>query len=80
MELTITPEIEALVQNEMSHGRFSDPGELIVAALTAFSETTPLDLDNLDSLLQEGIDSADRGEWYTEEEARAYLAALRAKV
>ena len=80
MQLTITPEIEALVQHEMSHGRFRDPAELVAAALVAFTETTPLDLTDLDDRLQEGIDSADRGELYTEDEARAYIAAVRAKL
>ena len=46
-------------------------------ALLVLAGTRPYDLTDLDVKIQEGIDSADHGDLFTEEEARAYLAAVR---
>jgi Arc/MetJ-type ribon-helix-helix transcriptional regulator len=80
MELAITPEVEALLERQMQSGRFRDPNELIATALHVLSESTPDDLLDLEAKIDEGIASADRGELYTEEEARAFLRAMRAKL
>jgi Arc/MetJ-type ribon-helix-helix transcriptional regulator len=77
MELTITPEVGALIQNELTKGRFASHNELIATALLVLSENTPRDLIGLDAAIQEGIDSADHGDLYSESEARAHLASLR---
>ena len=80
MQLTLKPEVEALLQLELSNGRFHDPNEVLETALHVLADSRPYDLTDLDARIQEGIDSADRGELYTEEEARAFIAALRAKI
>ena len=80
MQLTLKPEVEALLQQELSTGRFQDPNDVIETALHALSDRRFLTLNDLDDFIQEGIDSADRGELYTEDEARAYIAAARTKL
>ena len=80
MQLTLKPEVEALLQQELSTGRFQDPNDLIETALHVLADSRHFDLSDLDAKIQEGIDSADRGELYTEDEARAFIAALRAKL
>ncbi len=80
MQVTLTPEAEALLQKQMESGRFSDASEVIATALTVLSDTMQEDYAELDALIQEGIDSADRGELYSEGEARAYIAAMRANL
>ena len=80
MELTITPEVEALLQHEMATGRFQNVNELIATAMHVLSDTTPADFQALDQMIDEGIESADRGELYTEDEARAYWRSSRAKL
>jgi predicted transcriptional regulator len=80
MRLTLKPEVEALLQQELSSGRFQDTNDALETALHVLADTRPYDLTDLDAKIQEGIDSADRGELYTEEEARAFIAALQAKL
>ena len=80
MQLTLKPELEALLQQELSTGRFQDTNDLIETALHALSDKRFLTASDLDDFIQEGIDSADRGELYSEEQARAYIAAARSKL
>lgn len=80
MTLTITPEVEALLQQELKSGRFQDPNEVIATALMVLAESRPYHLAELDAMIQEGIDSADRGELYDEDQVRAHLAAIREKL
>jgi putative addiction module CopG family antidote len=79
MELTLKPEVEALIQQKLSSGRYQDTNDVIETALHALADGEAL-RTSLDDFIQEGIDSADRGELYSEEEARAYLAAVRSKL
>jgi hypothetical protein len=80
MELTITPKVEALLQREMSTGRFEDPNDLIETALLVLADSTPYDLEALNAKIQEGLDDIERGDVFTEDEARAYIAEMRAKL
>ena len=77
MQLTITPEVEALIQTELKKGRFQSPNDLIATALLVLSDSTPQDLTTLESKIQEGLDAADQGDLFPEDEARAHLASLR---
>jgi Arc/MetJ-type ribon-helix-helix transcriptional regulator len=61
-------------------GRYKDANEVVETALHALADDLPYTRAELEEMIQEGIDSADRGELYTEEEARALLAAERAKL
>jgi Arc/MetJ-type ribon-helix-helix transcriptional regulator len=80
MELILRPEAQARIERELQSGRFADADELIATAMNVLSDTTPADLTDLNGRIQEGIDSAERGELYSEDEVRAYIAAVRAKL
>ena len=80
MTLTLTPEVEALLNRELSTGRFQNPNDLLETALLVLADSMPRDMSILDAMIQEGIDDDERGDVYTEEEARAYLASVRAKM
>ena len=64
----------------MKHGRFETPGDLIETALLVFRDSTPDDIAALNKLIDEGIRSAEKEPLYSEQEARAYLAEVRAKL
>ncbi len=80
MQLTLKPEVEALLQQELSTGRFHDPNDVIETALHALSDSRHLNLSDLDSKIQQGLDDIERGDVFDEDEARAYIAAMRAKL
>jgi putative addiction module CopG family antidote len=80
MELTLKPEVEALIQQQLRSGRYHDPNDVLETALHALSDGIALRTANLDDFIQEGIDAADRGELYSEEEVRAHLSAVRSKL
>ena len=80
MTLTLKPEVEALVQQELESGRFQDPNDLIETALHALAGSRPYTVAELEEMIQEGIDEVERGDVVTEQEARAYIAAMRAKL
>ena len=80
MELTLKPEVEALLQQKLSSGWYEDSNHVIETALHALSDRDALKSSGLDDFIQEGIDAADRGELYSEEEVRAHLAAVRSKL
>jgi Arc/MetJ-type ribon-helix-helix transcriptional regulator len=80
MIVTLRPEAEALLQEELSTGRFRDASEAIQAALLALREYALEPFTDLDAHLQESFDDIAAGRLYTEEEARAYIALVRAKL
>ncbi len=80
MTLTLTPEVEALLNRELSTGRFESPNDLLETALLVLADSTLSHPSELDVKIQEGLDDVDRGDVFTEEEARAYIAAMRAKL
>ena len=80
MTLTLTPQVEALLQRELNTGRFQDPNDLIETALLVLADSTPYDLEEVNEKIQQGLDDVARGDVFTEEESRAYIAAVRAKL
>jgi hypothetical protein len=80
MTVTLTPRVEALLESGLRSGGLQDANELIATALLAFADSQFVSSSDLERDIQEGIDSADRGELYSEEEVRAYLKAMRAKL
>jgi predicted transcriptional regulator len=83
MELTLTPESEERLQRRLSEGRWKSPAEVMETALDILDDLDDVIVRNreeLDAKIQEGLDSADRGELYTEEEVRAHLAEVRAQL
>ena len=77
MQIEINPEVEALVNRQLSSGRFHDQNELLATALLMLADTTPADLDDLEVKLAEGVSAADRGDLYDEAQARPYLRSVR---
>jgi len=81
MELTLTPELEAEIQEQLDTGRFHTPVEVLTTAMGVLRDNMPDEnLEIFNAKLQEGMDDIDQGRTYSEEEARAYLADLRAKL
>ena len=80
MELTLTPEAEAVLARELQTGRYASPSELIENALHALADSKTLDLSAFNQKVQQGLDDVQRGDVFTEAEARAYLKAARAKL
>ena len=80
MTLTLTPEVEALLTRELSTGRFQSPNDLLETALLVLADSTVSWSSELEAKIQQGLDDLDRGDVFTEEEARAYIAAMRAKL
>ena len=79
MQLTLKPEVEALIHQELSTGRFQDINDLIETALHALSDSRHYTLAELEEMIEEGIDEIDHTGLYSEEEARAYIASHRAQ-
>jgi Arc/MetJ-type ribon-helix-helix transcriptional regulator len=80
MTLTLRPDVEALLQQELNSGRFRDPNDLIETALHALADSRPFTLAEMETMIQEAIDEVERGDMVTEQEARTYIAARRAKL
>jgi putative addiction module CopG family antidote len=83
MALTLTPEVEQKLERRMQDGRWHSPSDVMLTALELledFDDLVVVNREELESAIQEGLDSADRGELYTETEVRAHLAEVRAKL
>jgi Arc/MetJ-type ribon-helix-helix transcriptional regulator len=80
MTVMLKPDVEDLLQQEMDRSQFQDPSDIIRLGLLALADSRPADMSNFDEETQESIDQADRGELYTDEEARKIIADMRAKL
>jgi putative addiction module CopG family antidote len=60
MSITLTPQVEALVRQKMADGKYGSESDMIEHALEALDERERA--SHLRTLLQSGIDQADRGE------------------
>lgn len=83
MELSLTPELERRIQQQVESGRFASAEQLISKAVDVF-ESWPvpegMDQTEFERLIEEGCAEADRGETVSAEEAREHLARLRASL
>jgi antitoxin ParD1/3/4 len=81
MELTITPELESLIQRKLNSGKYETPQQVIESALSRLDEKD-VDLGmstaEFQALIDEGWNEAERGETISGEEARSRLVANRA--
>lgn len=80
MELTLTPELERRIQQQLESGRFQSAEQLVSTALDAierFPLPAGIDQTEFERLLDEGCAAADRGETVSAEEAREHLARVR---
>jgi antitoxin ParD1/3/4 len=64
MQVELTPEVQKLIDGLVAGGRFSTPTEAVNTALRLFLDPPEAHrrADELKALIQEGIESADRGE------------------
>ncbi len=76
MEVTLSPELEELIAEQVERGRYPSPGEVVRDALRLLQEQLKLPERKLESLrrdLQVGLQALDRGE-YDEYDDPAQLA------
>ncbi len=65
MELTLKPEVEALIQNALNSGRFENPNDVLETALHALSDQEALLGTDLGAKIQQGLEEIDRGDVFT---------------
>ena len=75
LSITLPREMVRKIRAKVASGQYASNSEVIRAAMRSLDEHSYEDLrirspEHLDLLLQEGIESADRGELYTLEETR----------
>lgn len=81
MELTITPELEGLIQRKLDSGEYETPQQVFENAVYRLNQD---DADfsgwstaELQAAIDEGWEEAERGETVSGEEARLRLAKMR---
>ena len=57
MEVTLTPELEALVNEKVRSGRYIDASEVVREALRALEQSSEFELTSLEVALLEGVQS-----------------------
>jgi len=84
MELTITPELESIIQREVESGRYETPQQVFENAVYKLKQDDDdklgMTLAEFQALLDEGWEAAERGDLVTPEEARAHLAKVRSEL
>jgi antitoxin ParD1/3/4 len=75
MNVSLTPELEKFVENEVSSGLYQTASEVVRAGLRRLKEdrearlpTVPATLEELEARLREGVQRLDRGEGVDGEE------------
>ena len=71
MTISLTPELDEFVENQVKSGRYRSNSEVIRAGLRALAD------QDLRSWLQEGLDALERG---NRVEAKAAVGRLRARL
>jgi len=61
MTVTMTPEMEALVNDRITRGQFATPEEVIIAGLRLLHDTDARKVDDLRALLDEAEEDARAG-------------------
>jgi len=83
MNVSITPELEEFVQAKVKSGMYQSASELFREALRLLAERDELHrrrIEAMDNFIQEGIDSAKRGELLTPEEVESDIEQLFAEL
>jgi antitoxin ParD1/3/4 len=65
MNVSLTPEIEQFIQNQVESGKYASPDEVILAALRAFEERERIYKGRFEELRREimiGVEASERGE------------------
>lgn len=83
MNISLTPELEKLVDDRVKSGRYTSASEVIREALRLldrFDEAQRQALVDLNRKIDEGLAQAERGEVISGEESRRRTRAVRAKL
>lgn len=83
MNVSLTPELEKLVDERVKSGRYTSASEVIREALRLldrFDEAQRLGLIELNRKIDEGLAQADRGETISGAESRCRTRSLRSKL
>ncbi len=75
MQITLKPELEQFVEEQVKAGHYSSVEALVEAALLGMRENFELDDETIDAI-NEAEAQADRGEVMTLEECRAHMRKL----
>ena len=62
MNVSLTPRLEELVQNQVKSGRYNNASEVAREALRLFEDRETGKLDRLKTEVMEGFEAIDRGE------------------
>jgi Arc/MetJ-type ribon-helix-helix transcriptional regulator len=83
MALTLSPELEERIERVVANGRFPDIQSAVEHAVNALEVDDMLatwPAGELQALIDEGLESARTEPHFTEPQARAYLAEVRAEL
>ncbi len=82
MEVTLTPELEDLIAEQVDSGRYPSPGEVVRDALRLFQEKLRLSESQRESLrrdVQIGIQALDQGEYDVYDNPQQLAAEIKAR-
>ena len=83
MEVTLTPEVEHRLELRLREGRWHSASEVLETALDILDDLEDvivLSREELDSKIEESMAAVERGETFSEEEAKAHIAKVRASL
>jgi Arc/MetJ-type ribon-helix-helix transcriptional regulator len=81
MNMALTPGVQHRIEAKLKQGRWNSASAVVETALDLLDdldEIIVLSREELDARIDESLTEIERGEVYTEAEARAYLAKARA--
>ena len=83
MNISLTPELEKMIDEKVKTGRYTSASEVIREALRLFSdyeEARQRGIAELNRKIEEGLAQASRGEVVSGEESRRRTKAVRSKL
>lgn len=83
MNISLTPELEKMIDEKVKTGRYTSASEVIREALRLFSdyeEAHQRGIAELNRKIEEGLAQASRGEVISGEESRRRTKAVRSKL
>lgn len=82
MNLSLTPEFEKLIADQVASGEYATPGEVVWHALTLLEQSEKSRSEQIEEFnreLQARIDSLDEGKFVTAEESQQHFAERSAQ-
>jgi predicted transcriptional regulator len=80
MQLTIPPDLQALIEKRIATGAYETPEDVLRRALEAQDEEETLTEEERQAIsdhIDEGVRQAERGELFDEDEVRIHLAEFK---